>query len=105
MWACVGDTMAGAGSRGFSLLRRWAWLQVEEKGGSFCPFQGSEWQTEQRGNSTGVPTRGFVCHWFSLSWAWGGNTRAEGPEAILFCVSEGRAVPGQVGQSVSIFWI
>lgn len=71
----------------------------------FVLFRGSEWQRGQWGNSGRDPTGGFVCNWFSWAWAWGGNTRGEGPEAILFSLSEGRAMPGQGGQSVSISWI
>lgn len=50
--------------------------------------------------SEGLSAIGFHC--LGLG---GENTCADGPEAILFCVSEGQAAPGQVGRLVSIFWI
>lgn len=72
----------------------------------FVLFRRSKWQTEQWGNSPRVATRDSVCHWFSWAWAWtwtwawawawGRNTHAEGPEAVLFSLSEGQTVPGQM---------
>lgn len=62
------------------------WLQGQEEGASFCPFQGSEWQRELCDNSAGVLTREFVCHWFSWSWAGGEALTQRVQRPFVLCV-------------------
>lgn len=54
---------------------------MEETGGSFCPFQGSSGITLLASQPEGLSVVGFC------GPGLGGNTHAEGPEALLFCVT------------------